>query len=205
LIERALHPKVMSALVYAGLSTAIVSSLGMLLVPAISREMDVSVSTAQWMLTINLLIGAIATPVMGRLGDGPHKKRLLLSALSIILVGSLLAATASNFTMFMIGRALQGLTYGIIPVTIALARRCVDAPKVSSAISSLSVTLSTGMGVGYPLTGVIAGLVAGDSRSGSRHCSCSRHSSWYFAFYPLDPMEKPRKRRSIIRGHCCWD
>jgi predicted MFS family arabinose efflux permease len=90
----------MSALIHAGLSTAIVSSLGMLLVPTIFREMDVSVSTAQWMLTISLLVGAIATPVMGLPGDGLHKKRILLSALLIILVGSLFAATASNFTMF---------------------------------------------------------------------------------------------------------
>ena len=40
------------------------------------------------MLTINLLVGAIVTPVMGRLSDGPHKKRLLVGALTIILVGS---------------------------------------------------------------------------------------------------------------------
>ncbi|MGO4490663.1 MFS transporter [Arthrobacter sp. 2YAF22_2] len=146
------------ALVYAALSTAIVSSLGMLLVPTISREMDVSVSTAQWMLTLNLLVGAIATPVMGRLSDGPHKKRLLLWALSIILLGSVIAAAAPNFTVFLIGRALQGLSYGIVPVTIALARRYVAADKVQFSISSLSVTVSTGIGIGYPLTGIIAGL-----------------------------------------------
>lgn len=144
-------------LVYAALSTAIVSSLGMLLVPTISREMDVSVSTAQWMLTVNLLVGAIATPVMGRLSDGPHKKRLLLASLMIILLGSIIAALAPNFTVFLLGRALQGLTYGIVPVTIALARRYLPSPKVQFGISSLSVTVSTGIGIGYPLTGILAG------------------------------------------------
>ncbi|MCI0142630.1 MFS transporter [Arthrobacter bambusae] len=145
-------------LIYAALSTAIVSSLGMLLVPSISREMDVSVSAAQWMLTLNLMVGAVATPVMGRLSDGPHKKRLLLSALSIILVGSMLAATAQNFTVFLIGRGLQGLTYGIVPVTISLARRYLPKEHVQSSISSLSVTVSSGLGVGYPLTGIVAGI-----------------------------------------------
>ncbi|WP_200846767.1 MFS transporter [Arthrobacter sp. 18067] len=150
--------RLVPALVYAALSTSVVSSLGMLLVPTISREMDVSVGTAQWMLTINLLVGAIATPVMGRLADGPHKKRLLLWALSIILIGSIIAAVAPNFTVFLIGRALQGLTYGIVAVTIALARRYVAADKVRFSISSLSVTVSTGLGIGYPLTGIIAGV-----------------------------------------------
>ncbi|MDQ0029067.1 MFS transporter [Arthrobacter bambusae] len=150
--------RLMTTLIYAALSSAIVSSLGMLLVPSVSREMDVSVSTAQWMLTVNLLVGAVATPVMGRLSDGPHKKRLLISALAIILIGSITAALAPNFTVFLLGRALQGLTYGIVPVTIALARRYVPAGKVQFSISSLSVTVSTGIGIGYPLTGVIAGL-----------------------------------------------
>ena len=146
------------ALVYAALSTAIVSSLGMLLVPSISREMGTSVSTAQWMLTLNLLVGAVATPVMGRLSDGPHKRRLLLVALVIILVGSVTAALAPTFSLFLVGRALQGLTYGIVPVTIALARRYVQPARQQRAISSLSVTVATGLGIGYPLTGVIAGL-----------------------------------------------
>ncbi|MFC8304932.1 MFS transporter [Specibacter sp. NPDC057265] len=147
------------ALTYAALSTAIVSSLGMLLVPSISVEMNVPVSTAQWMLTINLLAGAIATPVMGRLSDGPHKKRLLVVALALILLGSVVAAVASNFTVFLIGRAIQGLTYGIVPVTIALARRYLEPAKVQSAISTLSVTVATGIGIGYPLTGIIAGTL----------------------------------------------
>lgn len=153
------RPNLMPALVYAALSTAIVSSLGMLLVPSIASGMQVPVGTAQWMLTINLLVGAIATPVMGRLSDGPHKKRLLVWSLGIILVGSVLAALAPNFTVFLIGRALQGLTYGIVPVTISLARRYIEPSKVQPSISSLSVTVSTGIGIGYPLTGIIAGLV----------------------------------------------
>lgn len=149
--------RLLPALVYAALSTAIVSSLGMLLVPTISAEFQVTVSTAQWMLTINLLVGAVVTPVMGRLSDGPHKKRLLVGALIIILVGSVVAALSTNFSVFLIGRALQGFSYGIVPMTIALARRYLPAEKSTRGIASLSVTVSTGMGIGYPLTGIVAG------------------------------------------------
>jgi len=149
---------IVPGLIYAALSTAIVSSLGMLLVPTVAEELDVSVNTAQWMLTINLLVGAIATPVMGRLSDGPHKRRLLLASLGIILLGSVTAALATTFPLFLVGRALQGLSYGIVPVTISLARRYVESAKVQPSISSLSVTVSTGIGIGYPLTGIIAGL-----------------------------------------------
>ncbi|MDV6271131.1 MFS transporter [Rhodococcus globerulus] len=156
--SRPIHPRLLSALIFAALTTAIVSSLGMLLVPTISHEMGVEVSTGQWMLTVNLLVGAISTPIMGRLSDGPHKKRLLLYSLTLILAGSIVAATAPNFSVFLAGRALQGLTYGIVPVTIALARRYLADNQVRFGISSLSVTVMTGLGAGYPLTGILANL-----------------------------------------------
>ncbi|ALG86357.1 MFS transporter [Gordonia phthalatica] len=146
------------ALIYAALTTSVVSSLGMLLVPSISRELHVGVGAAQWMLTINLMVGAVATPIMGRLSDGRGTRRLLLISLSVILVGSVVAALAPNFGIFLIGRALQGLSYGIVPMTIVLARRHLPKPVIDPAISSLSVTVATGLGIGYPLTGVIASL-----------------------------------------------
>lgn len=158
--ETRVHPRLLLGLVFAALTTAVVSSLGMLLVPTVSQELNVEVSTAQWMLTINLLVGAISTPIMGRLSDGPHKKRLLIASLVCILVGSIMAATAANFTIFLVGRALQGLSYGIVPVTIALARRYLADDKVKVGISSLSVTVATGLGVGYPLTGILAATLS---------------------------------------------
>ena len=120
--ESSTHAVLLRSLVYTALTSAIVSSLGMLLVPKISHEFAVSISAAQWMLTINLLVGAVATPIMGRLSDGPYTKRLLLCSLTCILIESVVAACAPNFTVFLVGRALQGLSYGIVPVTIALAR-----------------------------------------------------------------------------------
>ncbi|GAA4528749.1 MFS transporter [Brachybacterium paraconglomeratum] len=155
--ERRESTRLLPVLIYAALCTAIVSSLGMLLVPTIAEVFGISVGSAQWMLTVNLLVGAIATPVLGRLADGPHKKQILVIALSIILAGSILAALAPTFGLFLVGRGMQGLSYGIVPITIALARRYLPAEKSGPGISSLSVTVSTGIGIGYPLTGIIAG------------------------------------------------
>lgn len=52
---------------------------------------------------------------------------------------------------------MQGLSYGIVPVTIAFARRYLPDDKTRFGISSLSVTVATGLGIGYPLTGILAG------------------------------------------------
>lgn len=155
--DRRLAPRwFVQALVYAALTSSIVSSLGMLLVPSVAAQFDITVSQAQWMLTVNLLVGAVATPIMGRLADGPHTRRLLLISLSVIFVGSVVATAANTFPIFLVGRALQGLLYGTVPVTIALARRHLSLADSQPAISTLSVTVSIGLGLGYPLTGVLA-------------------------------------------------
>lgn len=146
-------------LIYCGLSTAIISSLGVLLIPTIAQAQDVSLPAAQWVLTVNLLVGSAATPVLGRLADGGHPRRVLLATLGVVVVGSLLAATASNFGVLLLGRALQGLTYGIIPVTMTLARAYLPPRRVGHGIAALSVTAATGIGLGYPITGAVAEYV----------------------------------------------
>ncbi|WP_205789083.1 MFS transporter [Microbacterium sp. CPCC 204701] len=147
-----------TGLVYAALSSGIVSSLGMLLVPSVAAEMQVPVNSAQWMLTVNLLVGAVATPIMGRLSDGARKRRLFVVSLGVILVGSLVCATADDFAVFQVGRALQGLAYGVFPVAISICRGLVSRPRLRATMSTLAVTGAAGAGIGYPLTGVLAQL-----------------------------------------------
>ncbi|HEX3825733.1 MAG TPA: MFS transporter [Sporichthyaceae bacterium] len=146
----------LTVLVYCGLCTAIISSLGVLLIPTIAHAQHVSLSSAQWVLTVNLLVGAISTPVVGRLADGPRPRRVLIGMLIGVLAGSVLCAVPGSFPQLLVGRALQGLTYGIIPVTITLARRHLPAEQVRRGVGALSVTAATGIGLGYPFTGLIA-------------------------------------------------
>ncbi|WP_431710468.1 MFS transporter [Glutamicibacter uratoxydans] len=99
-------------LFFAALSTAVVSSWGMLRIPVIAREFEIKASSAQWMLTTNLFVGAVSTPVLGRLSDGPHKKRLLSISFAITFAGSIITAVAPRNELFIVGRILQGVTYG---------------------------------------------------------------------------------------------
>lgn len=143
------------ALVYCGLCTSIVGSLGALLIPTVSAEYGVSRAAGQWVLTASLLVGAVATPLLGSLSDGPQRRRVLLGTLVAVLVGSVLAATATTFGQFLVGRALQGLTYGVIPMATASARALLPPDRVRAAVAALSVTTVTGAGLSFPLTGLI--------------------------------------------------
>ncbi|MEV6939864.1 hypothetical protein AB0N19_37245, partial [Streptomyces sp. NPDC051132] len=56
------------ALVFIALVVAAVASLGTPLITSVATSFHVSLGSAQWTLTAALLGGAVATPVLGRLG-----------------------------------------------------------------------------------------------------------------------------------------
>ncbi|WP_079062662.1 MFS transporter [Peterkaempfera griseoplana] len=158
--QRALVP----VLVFLGMLVAVISSLGAPLVPTIAAQDHVSPGDAQWSLTVTLLVGTVATPVMGRLGDGPSRRRMILGALVAVLAGSVLAALPLGFGCLVTGRALQGLGLGLTPLAIATARDALPPERSRPTVALLSVTTVAGVGLGYPITGLIAqslGLHAG--------------------------------------------
>jgi MFS family permease len=146
-------------LVLSGSLMALVSSLGAPLVPTLSRADGVSLSTGEWILTITLLTGALATPVMGRLADGPRQRAVILVALAAVVAGCVLSAVSNGFAVLIIGRALQGVGLGLLPVAMAIARRNLPWEAARQTIATLSVTTAIGVGLGYPVTGLIAQLL----------------------------------------------
>src|ERR1700679_1829024 len=105
-------------LVLSGSLMAVVSSLGAPLIPTLSRADGVSLSTGEWILTITLLTGALATPVMGRLADGSRQRTVILVALVSVAVGCVVSAVSNGFTVLILGRALQGVGLGLLPVAM---------------------------------------------------------------------------------------
>ncbi len=145
-------------LVFIGLVVAVLSSLGAPLVPDLAKVYGVSLSTAQWTLTIAFLVSAVATPIMGRVGDGPHRRGMVLGGLAVVCVGGVLAALPASFPVLLTGRALQGVGLGLTPLAIATARGALPADRSGPAVSILSITTVAGVGLGYPLTGLIVKL-----------------------------------------------
>ena len=143
-------------LVFLGMVVAVISSLGAPLVPSIAEADGVSLASAQWSLTITFLVGAVATPVLGRLGDGPARRPVVLGALAVVVLGSVLAALPWGFAALLAGRAMQGVGLGLTSLAFAIARDHLPAERSRPAIALLSITTVAGVGLGYPLTGLLA-------------------------------------------------
>jgi MFS family permease len=151
---RALVP----VLIFIGTVVAVISSLGAPLVPAIAARTGASLPAAQWSLTATLLVGAVATPVVGRLGDGPHRRPVVLIVLGLVTVGGALAALPLGLEWLVAGRGLQGFGLGLTPIAIATARHALTGARSRSTVAALSVTVVAGVGLGYPTAGLIAEL-----------------------------------------------
>ena len=143
------------AVVFVGLVVAVVGSLGAPLITAVADQYDVSLAASQWTLTIALLSGAVATPVLGRLGSGPHRRRVILATLGIVVAGSALTVVPLPFVALLVGRAAQGVGLGLTALMMATARDHLDERRAASTIALLSVASTAGIGVGYPLAGAL--------------------------------------------------
>jgi MFS family permease len=143
-------------LAVCGLLVSLLQTMVVPLIPQIPALFSVSPSSATWLLTATLLAGAVSAPVLGRLGDMYGKRRILLFSLVLILVSSIIAATAVQFAVLVLARALQGVSFGVIALGMSLMRDVLPADRVGSGVGLMSSSLGIGGSIGPPLTGIIA-------------------------------------------------
>jgi MFS family permease len=145
-----------AVLVFLAVESTAVASLGTPLLPAVQKADHVSLAASQWALTITLLAGAVVTPVMGRLGDGRLRRATTVSAVAVMLAGCVLSALPAGFAVFLAGRALQGAGLGLVPLATAVARDDLPPGRSRPVIAAIGITTAVGIGVGYPLAGLLA-------------------------------------------------
>jgi predicted MFS family arabinose efflux permease len=143
-------------LAFLATASTAVASLGTPLLPMVEQIYSVPLAASQWALTVTLLVGAVATPLMGRLGDGRRRRQTILASVAVMMAGCVLSALPTGFVGFLIGRAFQGVGLGLVPLATAVARDAVGAGRSRPTIALIGITTAAGVGVGYPLVGLLA-------------------------------------------------
>ncbi|MFI6764543.1 MFS transporter [Streptomyces sp. NPDC050355] len=143
------------SLVFIALVVAAVASLGAPLITSVATTFHVSLDSAQWTLTIALLSGAVATPILGRLGAGPHRRATILVTLAVVVAGSALTVLPLPFAWLLVGRAAQGVGLGLTALMMGVARDHLPEERSAATIALVSVVSIIGVGVGYPLAGLL--------------------------------------------------
>ncbi len=137
-------------LTVAVLQTAVVPILSV-----IAAQLGASTVNVSWVLTANLLAAAASTPLIGRLADLRSKKRVLVAVLIMVLAGSALAAVTASLPLLILARVLQGASFALYPVSVAILRDEVAAERLVRSMALLSAMLGLGGGLGLVVTGVL--------------------------------------------------
>lgn len=138
------------------LAVSLSQSILVPVLPVLPAELGTSAESTQWLLTSTLLVGAIAVPFVGKLGDMFGKRLMLLVALGTLVGGSILTAVTSNIALLIIGRAVQGVSLAAIPLGISLLSTLLPRERAGSAIALISAMLGVGGALGLPLAGLVA-------------------------------------------------
>ncbi|MSX07650.1 MAG: MFS transporter, partial [Actinobacteria bacterium] len=126
------------------MTLAVLQTMVVPIVGTIGTQLGVSTTAAGWVLTANLLAAVIATPVIGRLADLHGKRPVLIGVLTVVLAGSMLAALTDSLTWLLVGRILQGVSYALFPIALAVLRDEMPPRALVGSMSILSGTLGVG-------------------------------------------------------------
>ncbi|MFJ9634398.1 MFS transporter [Streptomyces sp. NPDC101175] len=143
-------------LALGGITVSLMQTLIIPIVPELPKLLNSSPSDATWAITATLLAGAVANPVVGRLGDMYGKRRMLLLNLVLLIAGSVVGALSDSLAPMIVGRALQGFSMAVIPLGISIMRDELPPERLGSATALMSASLGVGGALGLPTAAFIA-------------------------------------------------
>ncbi|MCW2525539.1 MAG: major facilitator superfamily 1 [Pseudonocardiales bacterium] len=139
---------------------ALLQSFVFPVITSIERDLHTNATAGSWILTAYLLTASVFTPIVGRIGDIFGRERVFVAALVILALGSVLAALASNITVMITARAIQGVGGGVLPLAFGIVRDVFPADRVAPRIGALASIIGVFTGLGAVLAGPIVDLLS---------------------------------------------
>ncbi|MGM0238714.1 MULTISPECIES: DHA2 family efflux MFS transporter permease subunit [Enterococcus] len=89
--------------------------------PVIMKDLKLSFTNAEWIITLYSLLFSSLLITMGRLADNFGRKKILIIGIIIFLFGSILASFSKDITFMLTARAIQGVGgASILPTTLSV-------------------------------------------------------------------------------------
>jgi MFS family permease len=89
----------------------------------IAHHLDIHDASVNWFEAAQLVVSALAVPLLARLGDLIGARNVLLLSTSVTALGSWILAFAPGFTTFLIGFAIQGAYVVWLPMEVTIVYR----------------------------------------------------------------------------------
>jgi DHA1 family putative efflux transporter-like MFS transporter len=123
----------------------------------VAKDIGISVSAAGQLITVFSLAYAFGTPFLMAVSARLERRKLLLYALGIFVIGNGIAVALPGFESLIASRIILALSTGVFIVTaLTVVSKMALPEKQASAIATLVMGFSTALIVGVPLGRVIA-------------------------------------------------
>lgn len=130
------------------------------MLPVLTRELDVDISTTGWLLTIYMLIQTGMMLTFGRLGDLRGHKLIYVGGLVAFLIGSVLSGLATAPLPLIAARAISALgSAALWANSAAILTHSFPSEQRGKVLGLQSMMVQLGNSCGPPLGGFVAGLL----------------------------------------------
>lgn len=134
--------------------------------PTISRDLDVSTTQLQWIVSAYILVFASIQITAGGIGDRLGRKRWFMYGIGFFMATSVFAALSQNGEMLIAARALQGLGAAfIMPMSLSIISDAFPPEERGKALGIWSAVSVSGLALGP----VVGGLLV-------------QYASWHWIF-----------------------
>lgn len=122
------------------------------LLPLISNDLNISVTTAGLTVTLYALGVTFGAPILTSLTTTISRKTLLLAIMLVFIAGNSLAAGANGITVLLMARVISALAHGLfMSIASTIAADLVPENRRASAISIMFTGLTVATVTGVPL------------------------------------------------------
>lgn len=124
--------------------------------PTLITDLKITPSTGQWLTTGYLLTLAVLIPATGFVMRRFHMRTIFLTALTLFIIGTAVAAAAPGFGVLLVGRIIQAAgTAVFVPLLMTTAMRLVPESRRGSIMALVTAVPALAPALGPGVSGLV--------------------------------------------------
>ncbi|MDR6880411.1 putative MFS family arabinose efflux permease [Bacillus sp. 3255] len=156
-IQKTAGELLLGILVFTLIISVMNATMFNVVLPAISKQFQLSPSQASWIITGYMIVYAIGSVTYGKLTDRYSLKNLLTFGLLLFAIGSVVGLVAIQYWMVIVGRIVQAAGASVIPaVAMIVPVRYFSPERRGRALGTVAIGYALGLALGPIIAGVVS-------------------------------------------------
>lgn len=148
--------RVIALLIAAAFVVILNETIMSVALPELTRDLSITLATAQWLTTGFMLTMAVVIPITGFLLQRFSTRTIFIAAMSLFSTGTLIAGLAPGFEVLLAGRIVQASGTAIMmPLLMTTLMTLVEPARRGRMMGSVSIVISVAPAIGPTISGLI--------------------------------------------------